>query len=851
MKKVYLLKSFATLALALVAVSCNKYSFDQEAYQRAKEDESNESFMNNVMGGQEIDPNQTWKTTSSVNITVTPRKDGILKVYTANPIGNVVAPLYTTTATAGKAETFTVARPSDVQTLYAAVLDSDGLIADQLAFDATDAEVAVDMTIDAASTRAVARRAQDTPQTPGYAKETNPIAKPSTKQKTVSVNDMPTASNAQAIVNYDVTTNWNYNYQETVYIGPNVTFTIGNDYDGFKDGAKIYMARGSKIVASGKTLSLGYNTVLYNDGGTIEAKDISLNGSILWNKGTITLSNGMWYSANNAAYVYNSGNISAYNGCSLNKNGILWNEGTFTSANGNLASDAADNKETAPYIYNSGSINANDLLMNKYLVLWNDGTVTARSSIKCSNDETQIYNAKGHTITGTYFELGNNNQLLWNDGTVTITGAINTTNSGAAIMNHGTLNAASYGGSAGIKFYNATDCVVNISGETLIKNSNSYWVNDGIFNSGTFVVNSGGNNVFNNCRLNVAETFYMGNNDGSRFILQGDASVICNDFVWNGDNYFWMGGGSIVKVANELKFNNDDWGYGFYNTKENTTYSIISAKKITTDYPNGQWRAWYEGKIYVDADSHFDPVKINDGQRNMYTTEDVVFTKKQGTAPVKWTESTCRPGYDGKDPDPDPILYYYYAFEDLGAIGDFDFNDVVLRLSAPENGTSTVELVAAGGTLPVQVIYGTGQNPQQLGNEVHKEFGVDVKTMVNTGDSKNGAKKANVILGTINVDSDADMSNLPFGITVEGNDQTSVKVVNEVNHKGTAPLMIVVAGYTADVNGITEASVGKWFWARERVNISEAYTKFGAWGANVQSNKDWYYYFTEGKVWKY
>ena len=153
MKKVYLLKSFAALALALVAVGCNKFDFDQDAYQRAKEQESNESFMTNVMGGQDIDPNQTWKTTSSVSLTVTPRKDGILKIYTANPIGNVVAPLYTTTATAGKQETFTVARPTDVQTLYAAVLDSDGLIADQLAFTATDAEVAVDMTIDATKVR--------------------------------------------------------------------------------------------------------------------------------------------------------------------------------------------------------------------------------------------------------------------------------------------------------------------------------------------------------------------------------------------------------------------------------------------------------------------------------------------------------------------------------------------------------------------------------------------------------------------------------------------------------------------------------------------------------------------------
>ena len=794
MKKVYLLKSFAALALALVAVGCNKFDFDQDAYQRAKEQESNESFMNNVMGGQDIDPNQTWKTTSSVSLTVTPRKDGILKIYTANPIGNVVAPLYTTTATAGKQETFTVARPTDVQTLYAAVLDSDGLIADQLAFTATDAEVAVDMTIDATTTRAVSRRAQDAPATPGYAAETNPIAKPATPT------DLPTRNTASVIIDGNVTSEWGYENQ-AIFLAENAVLTITSEWGAIKNSS-VYMSKGSKIVKS-RNLYF-YQALVYNDGGTIEGP-INIEAATLWNKGLIN--------DENYDIIYSDNNGST--------------------------------------IYNAGTIKANNFTVGKWGTLWNEGTIIVNGALKGSNDGSRIFNAKNCNINAGYFELNNNYQTLWNEGTVTVSGAIYNTNKEAAIYNHGTLNAASYGGSAGIKFYNATDCVVNISGETLIVNSNSYWVNDGTFNSGTFKVHSGGNNVFNNCRLNVAETFYMGNDDGSRFILQGDASVICNDFVWNGDNYFWMGGGSIVKVANELKFNNNDWGFGFYNTKENTTYSVISAKKITTDNLYGQWRAWYEGKIYVDADSHFDFVINNDGQRNMYTTEDVVFTKKQGTAPVKWTESTCRPAYGGNNPDPDPVMYYYYAFEDLGAIGDFDFNDVVLRLSAPDNGTSTVELVAAGGTLPVQVIYGTGQNPRTLGQEVHQEFGVDVKTMVNTGAPSNGATKDYVTLGTINVSSDADMANLPFGITVTGNDQSSIKVVNEVDHKGTAPLMIVVAGYSADLNGIAEANVGKWFWARERVNISEAYTQFGAWGANVQSNKDWYYYFTDGKVWKY
>ena len=69
-------------------------------------------------------------------------------------------------------------------------------------------------------------------------------------------------------------------------------------------------------------------------------------------------------------------------------------------------------------------------------------------------------------------------------------------------------------------------------------------------------------------------------------------------------------------------------------------------------------------------------------------------------------ESNCTPGYSGGDPEQEPpILYYYYAHEDLGSIGDFDFNDVVLRVSAPAiDGTGEIQLCAAGGTMPTTVM---------------------------------------------------------------------------------------------------------------------------------------------------
>ena len=88
----------------------------------------------------------------------------------------------------------------------------------------------------------------------------------------------------------------------------------------------------------------------------------------------------------------------------------------------------------------------------------------------------------------------------------------------------------------------------------------------------------------------------------------------------------------------------------------------------------------------------------------MYNTASA--NSQNGATDINIPESNCTPGYSGGDPEQEPpVLYYYYAYEDLGSIGDFDFNDVVLRVSAPAiDGTGEIQLCAAGGTMPTTVM---------------------------------------------------------------------------------------------------------------------------------------------------
>lgn len=77
------------------------------------------------------------------------------------------------------------------------------------------------------------------------------------------------------------------------------------------------------------------------------------------------------------------------------------------------------------------------------------------------------------------------------------------------------------------------------------------------------------------------------------------------------------------------------------------------------------------------------------------------------------------------------VKTYRIIAEDLGTIGDFDFNDVVFDAYIDGND-AVVTLQAAGGTLPLTV----------AGKEVHELFGVETNVMVNTGV---GAAKAPVM----------------------------------------------------------------------------------------------------------
>lgn len=430
----------------------------------------------------------------------------------------------------------------------------------------------------------------------------------------------------------------------------------------------------------------------------------------------------------------------------------------------------------------------------------------------------------------------NNAGIIYNRGTLNVSDIISLSNSNTQVINEGNLNAKNLRVQGDSHFYNIGTTV--IEEETRIDCNNPTWRNDGQYTTGTYHLSSGAKDVVNNCHLVVKGTTY--------FVSEGHFKMDANSSLETKNlevqhTMVYLGEHSIIKVSNEAKMYSSVSYSGYIESvaADAAKPAVFTAKSVVSgcSNPNQGYVINYKGNLVVAADSHFDngySDSYNKQQPYINIIGDVKFAQSATSADVSIPKSECSCGYNGDEPTVIPQQYYYYAFEDLGTTNDFDFNDVVLRVSAPVDGKSNIQLCAAGGTLPASV----NLDGAVICSDVHDAFGVDVKTMVNTG--------AAPTLPFVTIDTDVviaegnDASSLPLSITVYGNSSNDVRTIS-VPGIGNVPLMIRMAGNDE----------GKWFWSREKVNISDSYPDFGAWGANYSSNADWYLHFVEGSVCKY
>ena len=154
---------------------------------------------------------------------------------------------------------------------------------------------------------------------------------------------------------------------------------------------------------------------------------------------------------------------------------------------------------------------------------------------------------------------------------------------------------------------------------------------------------------------------------------------------------------------------------------------------------------------------------------------------------------------------------------------DYDYNDVVLRVSVPEdkgegNYVTNILLMCVGNTMKTNVVY----NGQDFGEEVHSAIGVASDKTANVTSISRVFSR----LGEIKFpDGNVRIDQLSFSLRTE-----DTKGNTKLQETGETPLYLVI-------NGSTDR---RWFWPVEGVNVGVAYPQFSTWASNMHTAIEWY-----------
>lgn len=735
MRKSYLMKSMALVAIAAAAASCNHDAWNERpdtTKQQTQEYANN--FRSIVLGGQNMDPRQTWNTATKANVKVSVNLDyeADYKVYitTADPLIKKGAYIGVAEIKSGQEAILSIAKPDDAVLLYASCYDKDGH-AIVKPFFMTDAEASISF----------GRTA--TAQAPNRATSTG-------NRWSITPLSMPDLSAYTTGTLYEMEEAFNNNGS-----------TVVNQADGSEKHLKI---TGNYSGAIARIQSY----------------------------------------ANQSVYVTGTWEVPADQRCTGGSVIVVGDGGVINiPANHKLSTNANNNAGTTGMIY-----------------VMPGGKITGDGELQFSNGtETYSYNAGVITVK----DININGGILYNAGKIggvegehnpALVGPAGTIDSPSKFINLGQATLASTGG-AGLSVENA--CNMYVIGKMSVGNT-SKMDNGSYTECGSFV---GGGNGNGDCLLLMGEGAYMK--------IKGDLSI--NNFgVWGPDSSNPTP--AIFEISNDVSYINwTDYSPGTFMLDN---VDVVIPEDFDTTIPEGfQYNPrmkpslavltlWMNANGNVGMDTKDGYITINPWVSKDGSVADSRRTCSYGTSPsftfTKDTDDNCGININKKKNIEPNSSWCYFAFEDLGKSDDFDFNDIVVRVSTPdENGVATVDLCAIGGTLECTVFNGTAQ----IGQEVHSYgvFGANTSNWVGVPIAQ---------LGTVNVPEGTTVAQLNINIQVKRSDGNIVTVTGPA--PGETPFRVCVTG----------DEQGRWYWAKERINISSAYPKFGAWGANIESYPEWY-----------
>ena len=315
--------------------------------------------------------------------------------------------------------------------------------------------------------------------------------------------------------------------------------------------------------------------------------------------------------------------------------------------------------------------------------------------------------------------------IIYNRGNLVLPGwALNNQNI-KTVYNGGTLL---YGGqgdypnpAAGVSIYSTGDATFEIVGVST-KFESKCDIHGTVHVTGYFDIQTG-----------TTSKYFCGivSDDDNDILIDSDITtsyIKARNIELRSDNIFLTKEGHIV--ANKISFAGDG------NTQNGNEYEAIKVEANSIalveangfEFQNGvsTLRQHIGAGVYVNSDE----------ADNQYDASNPTIsgTSKCGGAWGKETETEEGDGDDEDEEDTDTSDWTFVArvfAEDLSAStgSDFDFNDVVFDVYYT-TGQTKIEILAAGGTLPLRV---AGKEVHEAFAEVNSALNITTSTMINTG----------------------------------------------------------------------------------------------------------------------
>lgn len=784
MSKKYLMKGLTALALIVGFTSCVK---DVESISPAEEAEKAKENAELQLGLQ-IPEGQSWnmstQVTANVNVSKKAGETYRVTVYSNNPLADGKG-VFLTRGTINNGETFTgkFTCGSGVKSLYVGLTDSKGYTVYKQAkvengrLDLTFGNVGNG----SRSMRTAYQVGNDTydffdvPTTEELA-----AAFPSIPTTNVASNDVLNDYNAlvalvyengaarQPLTNFILTSAGEYTVggglQNTRWIS-----VTGHPNGGYQqpDPVNIFVNVGANETVTFKRQG-NFQFNLYVISGKVElASDFGEMGTIFSvASGATLVDNRSTFSDNAGVKLYNRGTFRTGGAYSIGNNAFVYNEGKF---------------------YVNGALN--------YIAgSWRD---------------PRFFNVGDNVeLTAASFTLNSNGGFI-SDGTVNITGATTVTQSDIIWVNNGKYTTGSLKFSAhNSTFYNY--CQLNVTGTTTFT--------DGKFNlmTGSYMKMQHG--IFNNFIVDMYDNSMVYITGGTKWGRQGNgtfqgfrtASSDATAYVVLGgdqqyvpahtDGAFQLAGAGLTAAISNMKFYDEFDELGVHSTWESVHYS----KEVTAE-----------------------SLAANSDGRITWLITDAQVTDIEGASVTEPAEGQCSATIEEEEyPIYDEPQVYSYAFEDQIYNGDYDMNDIVLKVTFPSTKNNKGEIiaidstklqitmVAAGATFKIKAF--VGETDLFDGQEIHDAFGVNQGVMVNTGNGK--AQTATPVVdvidipdGIIDADGNADFSQLDVWIWVnpETGYDSETKIYYLTDKEKPVPYAIMIPD--------------DWRWPLERICVTEAY----------------------------